>query len=220
MVGIKLQDHHPHDHLDAGAAALQHARQPAGLALEMKAQRQLVHVDEGDVGELAHRMHRDAGENAVAPLRQHRHQHAHCAVADGHQQAAMRSATASSSTASTGAVADAVERIDRPFEGERHRSASRASRSAAAPPTTPRASSGQRGRPARYRATGAPASRSGSPFRKNCWPEARRRQRAGANQDQPLASRPEQDGAPVAFREFLAICICPSYRAFNSPVQP
>ena len=82
MVGIELQDHHPHDHLDAGAAALQHARQPAGLALEMKAQRQLVHVDEGDVGELAHRMHRDAGENAVAPLRQYRHQHAHRAIAD------------------------------------------------------------------------------------------------------------------------------------------
>jgi len=35
----QLQDHHPHDDFDAGPAALQHARQSAGLALEMKAQR-------------------------------------------------------------------------------------------------------------------------------------------------------------------------------------
>ena len=63
------------------AAALQHPRQAAGLALQMEAQRQFVHVDEGEIGELAHRMHRHLGEDAVAPLRQHRHQHAHDAVA-------------------------------------------------------------------------------------------------------------------------------------------
>jgi hypothetical protein len=34
----QLQDHHPHDLLDAEPAALQHPRQAAGLALEMKAQ--------------------------------------------------------------------------------------------------------------------------------------------------------------------------------------
>ena len=48
MVGSELQDHHAHDGLDAVAAALEHARQPAGLALEMEAQRQLVHVLEGE----------------------------------------------------------------------------------------------------------------------------------------------------------------------------
>ena len=47
MVGDELQDHHADDGLDAVAAALEHARQPAGLALEMKAQRQSMHVHEG-----------------------------------------------------------------------------------------------------------------------------------------------------------------------------
>ena len=119
MVGIKLQDHHPHDHLDAGAAALQHARQAAGLALQMEAQRQFVHVDEGDVGELAHRMHRDAGEDAVAKLRQYRHQHAHRAVACGHQQGRCDQPQRPVRRFD-GRGARAVERVDRPFEGERH----------------------------------------------------------------------------------------------------
>ena len=43
----RVEDDHAHDGLDAVAAALEHARQAAGLALEMKAQRQLVHVHEG-----------------------------------------------------------------------------------------------------------------------------------------------------------------------------
>ncbi len=54
----QLQDHHPHNDLDAEAAALQHARQAAGLALQVKAQRQFMHVHESEVGELAHRVHR------------------------------------------------------------------------------------------------------------------------------------------------------------------
>ena len=45
----ELQQHHAHDGFDGVAAALQHARQPAGLALEMKAQRQQVHVLEGEI---------------------------------------------------------------------------------------------------------------------------------------------------------------------------
>ena len=82
----QLQDHHAHDDLDAEAAALQHPGQAAGLALQVKAQRQLMHVNEGAIGEFSDRMHRDLGEDAVAPLRQHRHQHAHRAVAQGHDQ--------------------------------------------------------------------------------------------------------------------------------------
>ena len=42
--------------LDGVAPAFEHARQAAGLALEVKAQRELVHVLEGAVGELAHRV--------------------------------------------------------------------------------------------------------------------------------------------------------------------
>ena len=48
------------------APALQDARQAAGLALEMEAQRQQVHVLEGEHRQPAHGVHRDFGENAVA----------------------------------------------------------------------------------------------------------------------------------------------------------
>ena len=116
----QLQDHHPHDDLDAGAAALQHARQSAGLALQMKAQRQFMHVDEGEVSELAHRMHRHARKNAVAPLRQHRHQHAHGAVACGHHQRRGDQPQRPVRRLHRRAVG-AGQRVDRPFEGERHR---------------------------------------------------------------------------------------------------
>ncbi|MEH2571562.1 hypothetical protein V1272_000897 [Bradyrhizobium sp. AZCC 1708] len=98
----------------------QDARQAAGLALQMKAQRQFVHVNEGDVGEFAHRMHGDAGEDAVAKLRQHRHKHPHRAVACGHQQ--WRGDQPQHPVRGLDRCrAHAVERIDRPFEGERHR---------------------------------------------------------------------------------------------------
>ena len=53
------------------AAALEHAGKPAGLALEMEAQRQLVHVLEGEDREPPHRVHRHLGEHAVAQLGQH-----------------------------------------------------------------------------------------------------------------------------------------------------
>ncbi|GCC45469.1 hypothetical protein chiPu_0029851 [Chiloscyllium punctatum] len=65
-------------------------------------------------------MHRNAGEDAVAPLRQHSHDDAHRAIADRHQhrrgdqpQHPVRRLDRSR--------ARAVQRIDRPFEGERHR---------------------------------------------------------------------------------------------------
>ena len=116
----QLQDHHPHDDFDAGPAALQHARQSAGLALEMKAQRQFMHVDEGEIGELAHRVHRHPRKNSVAPLRQDCHQHAQAAIAQGHDQRRgdqpqlpVRRLHRSGIRAGQG--------VDRPFERERHR---------------------------------------------------------------------------------------------------
>ena len=81
----QLQQHHAHDGLDGVAAALEHARQPAGLALEMKAQREQMHVLEGEHRQPPHRVHRDLGENAVAPLRQHAHEDAHAAIGERHQ---------------------------------------------------------------------------------------------------------------------------------------
>ncbi len=70
------QHDQPHDGLDGVAAALQDARQAAGLALEMEAQRQPVHVDEDVVGEPPHRVHRNGGEQPVTQLREERHEDA------------------------------------------------------------------------------------------------------------------------------------------------
>ena len=81
----QLHDHHAHDRLDGVAPALEHARQAAGLALEMKAQRELVHVLEGAVGEPPYRVHGDLGEDAVAHLGEHRHQDARPAIGNGHE---------------------------------------------------------------------------------------------------------------------------------------
>ena len=58
--------------------------EPAGLALEMKAQRQHVHVLERDDREPAHRVHRHLGEHAVAHLREQRHDDARDAVGKRH----------------------------------------------------------------------------------------------------------------------------------------
>ena len=75
-----------HDRLDRVAAALENARQPAGLALEVEAQRQLVEVDEDFVGEAAHRVHRHRREQGVAPLLGERHQNPHQAVKRSQRQ--------------------------------------------------------------------------------------------------------------------------------------
>ena len=85
MVGMQRQHHQARQFLDALAAALEHAGQAAGLALQVEAQGQAVHVLEGLERELAHRMHRDLGEQAVAHLGQHRHEHAGEAVEDRQQ---------------------------------------------------------------------------------------------------------------------------------------
>ena len=79
----QLHDDHAHDGLDGVAAAFEHPRQAAGLALEMKAQRELVHVLERAVGEPPYRVHGNLGEDAVAHLREHRHQDARPAVGNG-----------------------------------------------------------------------------------------------------------------------------------------
>ena len=79
-----------------------------------------MHVDESEIGELADRVHGDAGKNSVAPLGQHRHQHAQGAIAQGHDQRRgdqpqrpVRRLYGSGVRAGQG--------VDRPFEGEGHR---------------------------------------------------------------------------------------------------
>ena len=81
----KREHHEARQLLDALAPALEHAGQAAGLALQVKAQGQAVHVLEGLQGELSHRMHGDLGEDAVAHLGQHRHEDAGDAVDDRQQ---------------------------------------------------------------------------------------------------------------------------------------
>ena len=69
----ELQDEEPRQFLDAVAAPFEDARQAARLALEVEAQREPMHVLEGLHRELAHRVHGDLGEEAVANLAQERH---------------------------------------------------------------------------------------------------------------------------------------------------
>ena len=154
----QLQDHHAHDGLDAVAAALQHARQPAGLALEMEAQRQLVHVLEGEEREPPHRVHRDLGEHAVAQLRERRHQDAHAAVGQRHRDR-RGDRPGQPGVGRDRRAALPGQRIDRPFEGERHRDGRElGERTAARSPSTTRRLQVARGRTARCRATAAAAS--------------------------------------------------------------
>ena len=97
------------------ASALEHASEPAGLAFEMEAQRELVHVLEGEHREPAHRIHRDLGEQAVARLGEQRHHDAHAAIGRGHRERHRHHPT-------PGRLVGLVdERVGRPFEGEGHR---------------------------------------------------------------------------------------------------
>ena len=84
--GDERHQRHPRHLFDAVAAALKHARQPAGLLLEMKAQRELVHVRESAERELAHGMHRHLREQAFAQLGEYHHQDAHEAIEHGREQ--------------------------------------------------------------------------------------------------------------------------------------
>ena len=121
MIGRhQLHDHHAHDGLDGVAATLEHAGEAAGLALEMEAERELVHVLEGAVGEPAHRVHRHLRENTVAHLGEHRHQDAHAAIRDGHEDRRGEHPEQPGGRGHRCAVLPG-ERIGRPFEGERHR---------------------------------------------------------------------------------------------------
>ncbi len=116
----QLQQHHAHDGLDGVAAAFENARQPAGLALEMKAQRQQMHVLEGEHRQAAHRVHRHLGEDSITQLGKRRHQDAHAAVGQRHQhRRRQRPGDHIVGPKRRGAVAG--QRIGCPFEGERHR---------------------------------------------------------------------------------------------------
>ena len=63
-----VQDDVADDVLDAGRAALDDARQAAGPPLQVEAERQIVEVHEGAVGELPDRVLPDAREERVAEL--------------------------------------------------------------------------------------------------------------------------------------------------------
>ena len=110
---------HARDVLDAEPAALQHAREPAGLALQVKAQREAMHVLEGGERELAHRMHGDPGEHALAHLHQQRHGHAGEAVEQGGQHR-RADQPRERLRGGNGAAGGRHQRVRRPLEGEGH----------------------------------------------------------------------------------------------------
>ena len=80
--GDRVQHRHAHDSVDAVDAALDDAAQASGAALQMKAQRKLMQMPEGAVGELAHGVLGNHGEPHVAELREQHHQHAAHAIGD------------------------------------------------------------------------------------------------------------------------------------------
>ena len=80
--GDRVQHRHAHDSVDAVDAALDDAAQASGPALQMKAQRKLMQMPEGAVGELAHGVLGNHGEPHVAELREQHHQHAAHAIGD------------------------------------------------------------------------------------------------------------------------------------------
>ena len=86
----RVQDGEADDRLDALYAALDDARQAAGATLEVEAQRQVMHVHERFVRELAHRILPDAGKKRVAQLVKPSLKQAHQIVGDDkcrrHQQ--------------------------------------------------------------------------------------------------------------------------------------
>ena len=80
----RVEDREAHDRLDALRTPFDDARQAARAALQVKAQRQRVHVDERLVGQLADRILPDAGKQGVAQLRETPHDEARHVVGDDH----------------------------------------------------------------------------------------------------------------------------------------
>ena len=80
------------DGLDGVAAALENAREPAGLALQMKTQRQAMQVLEYFDRQSAHRVHGDGREQRVAPLLGQRHDDAQDPIEDGQRNRAEKNA--------------------------------------------------------------------------------------------------------------------------------
>ncbi len=80
-------DHHGQadDGFNAGLAAFDDPRQAAGAALQVKAQAEIVQVDEGPVGQAAHGVLADAGEQGVTDIVQHLRHQPHDAITRNHQ---------------------------------------------------------------------------------------------------------------------------------------
>ena len=109
------------DDLDAVDGALDDARQAAGAPLQVVAQRQIVHVHEGLVGEVAHRVLADAGEQRVAQVVEHVHQDAADAVGDDqHDGNGDERREADGERAAAAGGGRRGERVGRPFVGVGH----------------------------------------------------------------------------------------------------
>ncbi len=80
-------DHHAQadNGFDAGLAALDDPRQPAGTALQVKAQAQIMQVNESAVGQATHRVLADAGKQGVTNIVEQLRQQPRRAVGADHQ---------------------------------------------------------------------------------------------------------------------------------------
>ena len=86
----------------------------------MEAERELVHVLEGAIGEPAYRVHGDLGEDAVAHLGEHRHQDARATVSNSHCDRS-RERPEEPGGGRYGRASLPGQRIGCPFEGEGNR---------------------------------------------------------------------------------------------------
>ncbi len=115
----RVEDGEADNRLDAVDAALDDARQAAGAPLQVIAQRQVVHVDEGLIGEIADGVLADAGEERVAQVVEHVHQDAADAVGDDqHDRNGDEHRQADCERAAAGAWLG--QRVGRPFVGVGH----------------------------------------------------------------------------------------------------
>ena len=117
----RVEDGKADDDLDAVDGAFDDARQAAGAPLQVVAQRQIVHVLEGLVGEVAHGVLADAGEERVAQVVEHVDEDAADAVGDDqHDGNGDQHRQTNRERPAAAGGGRAGQRVGRPFVGVGH----------------------------------------------------------------------------------------------------
>ena len=113
----RVQDREADDRFDAVDAALDDALQATGPPLQVIAERQLVHVDERDVGEIPDRVLADLCEQRVSEVVEHVHQDAADAVGDDQHDRDGENRGEANGRGSVGSGDHVGHRVGRPLVG-------------------------------------------------------------------------------------------------------